>query len=346
MLQQTEAKKKLHPFLTPIGVMIEKVSTEPPLEMVYQGIVEGSIAIVFGTPKSGKSTWAENLLISIAAGMDNYLGQDLKFKNKTALFLSFEENYRFRTPRNKKQLQKLTPEQLTAVRENYIVVNEGMPQYISTDQEWQMLADVIKSAEPGVVVLDSLTRLYQGSIEESSVAKKLTEKLRWLSNETKTTIIVIHHTHKIGASPLSMDAMAGSRVLSQEVETMIGINRTFDGKHYVKEVLSRYARCVSDTVKTFTIGDDGWLTVTGEADEMRLVAALDGRRDDANAERIYQFLLEQSAAGHVPTPFSDIESALVDTGVMSKQAAHTNLGKLHDAKRIEKPSKGMYKVAA
>lgn len=70
-----------------------------------------------------------------------------------------------------------------------------------------------------------MSRLYEGSIEESNIAKKLTEKLRELTNNCKITLLVIHHTRKLSQNePLTIHSIAGSRILAQEADFMIGMN--------------------------------------------------------------------------------------------------------------------------
>src|SRR6185312_14300528 len=127
------------------------------------------------------------------------------------------------------------------------------------------------------------------------------KNLRQLSKETGTTIIAIHHTHKLFDRPLSMDNIAGSRVVAQELDFMIGINRTISGCRYIKDLAFRYAPCESESVRVFEIDDRCWLNVIEEEEESKLLAAPDGRRSDANANKIMDFL---SAKAETETPYA------------------------------------------
>ncbi len=169
------------------------------------------------------------------------------------------------------------------------------------------------------------------------------KRLRYLCEVSKATIAVIHHTHKLYDKPLSIDTIAGSRVIAQEIDFMIGINRTGNGVHYIKEVSFRHAQCNSKTVKTFDITNDLWLNITGETEEQKLLAGPDGRRDDTNKNNIYEYFHEHYDLIPILTA-KTLENYFVGTGDMSKQTLYTNLQKLIDEGLIHKPSKGEYSI--
>ena len=334
-------------YVSTLSEMITRVKSEPKLEMIYSGIKEKSIGVVFGPSKSGKTMFCENLAMAMAAGVDNYLGLPIAMpKNCRVLFISFEEHYTNRTERNAKQASALLEQYGEGWLDNFIVVNEEIPRYITTDDHWYTLQDIINDIEPNIVILDSLTHLYQGAIEDSKVAIELTKNLRNLSEETGTTIIAIHHTHKMYGQRLSIDTIAGSRVLAQELDFMIGLNRTPDGKKYIKDVAFRYIQSNDDTVRTYEIDDNCWLNVTGQTDEGNLLAAQDGRKYDVNRNKLFDFIYAETEAGNATIPFSRIEEHFIANGDMSKPTAFSNLQKLLDEKMIIKPSKGEYSLAA
>ena len=101
-----------------------------------------------------------------------------------------------------------------------------------------------------------------------------------------------------------------------------------------------------DTVRTFTIDDNHWLNVTGEADESKLLAALDGRKDDVNCMRIVEFMQQQRDAGTDIIHTNLIDARFIETKTMSKQTLFNNLRKLEEQGLITKPDKGQYRLAA
>jgi hypothetical protein len=327
--------------------MMARVQSEPKMKMIYSGIKENSVGFIFGPSKSAKTIFCENLGFSIASGASSFLDIPLDIENRKILFLSLEEFYAGRTDRNAKQVNKLlSAKNEDAWLDNYIVVNENMPRYISTDDEWEIIKNVISENKPGVVFIDSLSRLYEGSIEESKVAKDVMRRLRELSNDTKTTIIVIHHTHKLTNVPLTIHTIAGSRIIAQDADFMIGMNKTLDGKRYIKNVAFRYSNDDFEKVKVFTIGTDCWLKLTGEEEEAKLLAAYDGRVSDLNRDKILNFICINTSAEKDFIETKELETSLVKTGELSKQTLHTQLKQLVEDKKIIKITKGKYKVAS
>ena len=330
-------------YIVSIKELINRVKSEPPQKLVYSGIKENTVGFVFGPAKSGKTTVCECLGLSIAAGLDNFLGLPINIDNRKVLFISFEEFYTGRTERNMKQLSALTQKQHDMVSENYIVVNEEMPRYLHTDEDWQLVDDIITTVNPGMIFMDSLSRLYEGVIEDSKIAKGVMKRLKGLSFKHNAPIVVIHHTPKLYNSPLTINAIAGSRIIAQEADFMIGLNKTLDGKRYIKDVAFRYAPENDETVKLFDIDSNLWVNSQGEAKEVDLLAAYDGRINDVNKEKLFDFISEKGEVNNGIVSFSEIEEKFISTDAMSRQTAFSQLNKLIQEGRITKPDRGQYK---
>lgn len=330
-------------YSCPLDEMFRTIKNEPPSNMIYSGIKQNSVGFVFGSSKAGKTIYCENLGMLIAAGASEYLGESIGLKGKV-LFVSLEEFYRGRTERNLKQARKLKEAYGRAWVNNYHTAPKDFPRYLITNEHWQLLYELISNCNPDVVFIDSLSRLYSGSIEESHLAKEVMKRLRELANDTKTTIIVIHHTPKMHNQPLSIDSLAGSRILAQDADFLIGINKTYDNRRYVKEVAFRYHQENSETVKLFSIDDDLWMNYTGDDEEMRLLASYDGRRTDVMRKAIYDFIINKSETYENGVAVQEIKARFVNTKLMTAVALNDNLNKLISEEKIERVSRGFYKA--
>jgi RecA-family ATPase len=327
--------------------MMERVKTEPPQKMIYSGIKENSVGFVFGPSKSGKTTFSENLGLSIASGQFEYLGRAINASNPKVLFLSLEEFYSGRTSRNIKQVEAIQAGRADETWiDNYIVATEDIPRYITGNDDWEIIKKEIKRHAPGLVIIDSLSRLHNGPIEDSTEAKALMKQLRELALDLSATIIVIHHTPKLYNMPLSIYSLAGSRVLAQEADFMIGINKTLDGKTYMKEVAFRYAASDSETVTLLKMDENQWFHSQGQVDEVSLLSAFDGRRDQHNKEAIFEYIQEHTAADGMVIATEELSTVFVESKLCSKDTLHKVLKTLVQEKRIEKPEKGKYKATA
>ncbi len=139
---------------------------------------------------------------------------------------------------------------------NYQVITEIVPRLISTDEDWEEIERMKRVNKANVVFIVSLSRLYEGGIEDSGLAKKVSLKLRVLSNKLQITLIVIHHTPKQIGKPITQNSLAGSRILGQEADFLIGVGNSNDGKRYYKEVSFRYKQEQTETVTLFEIDNN------------------------------------------------------------------------------------------
>ena len=344
-MNKTTEQKDTAACTSTLADMMERVKSEPKQKMLYSGIKEKSLGIIVGPSKSGKTTYCEKLAMAIASGATEFLDMPLDISNRKVLVISLEEHYSRRTERNMKQAAVISSEKGNDWEQNYIVATEEMPTYLTSDADWQLIEDVILQHAPGFVLIDSLTHMYKGSIEDSVVAKNIMKRLRDLAGATDTTIAVIHHTHKMYGQPLSIDTIAGSRVIAQELDFMIGINRTLDGKKYIKDVAFRYWQ-EREQVLQFEIDDTCSIVPVGEVDESALLSATDGRRDDSNPKKVIEFMQARSTAGATIVAAHELEAKFVQPQVMSKPTLYKSLRQLELQGGIIKPEKGKYAMAA
>ena len=319
--------------------MILKSKSEPPIPYLWSGIKLGSFGFIFGPSKSGKTTFCENLALSIASGQKTFFNMPLSVGIKKVLFLSLEEYWQPRTERNSRQMQELK----VHLNDYFLTSDENFPRILSSKEDWILLKLHISQTASEVVFVDSLSRLYSGSIEDSDLAKELLLQLRELTNELKITLIIIHHTPKQVGRPLTIDSMAGSRILAQEADFMIGISKTIDGTRYMKEVAFRYAPENDEYVITFEINSNSWLTPLIEVPEYTLLKSPDGRNDNTNCDLILEFF-ENHAESEISA--RELLKEFVDDKMMSKPTFYKSLNKLIADKKIIKVNKGKYKFNA
>ena len=76
MKKEDEVKKVVVKFERAIDI-INRVKSEPEPNFLWTGIPEGSKGLITGAPKTGKTTLAENLAISMCTGRKEFLGLSL-----------------------------------------------------------------------------------------------------------------------------------------------------------------------------------------------------------------------------------------------------------------------------
>lgn len=332
----------------PINHLIERVNKEPPPLYIFRGIVHPSVGVFYGPAKSGKTVLAESMLMHIASGTTEFLNQPLFIPHPKVLIVGMEEFYRNRTIRNRNQIEYLNKKLGLAPSwsSNFHVVDDTFPRILHGDAHWDLLKREIDRLQPSMVVLDSLTRLSSDPIEESTVAQKLMQRLRDIAYSRGVTLIVIHHAHKIDDRLLVMSNMAGSRVIAQELDFMIGVNRLSNGTRYMKDIAYRYASEDSASVMTFTINDHQIIEVGDYYSERELLKDVEPKYLTQNDSLVLSFIMEstkEKISEAVTT--SALMGKFVNSKVMSKPTLHACLDRLVESQAIHKATRGEYMIS-
>jgi hypothetical protein len=141
---------------------------------------------------------------------------------------------------------------------------------------------------------------------------------------------------------MTLYGMAGSRVLTQEADFAIGINKTLDKKVYIKDVAFRYADDSAEKVAVVRMDEGQWLSLIEYQDEAKLLSAFDGRRDDQNKNAVLQFMEDFTLGNDKVVETRHLQAALVETRIMSKETLHKHLATLKREGKIAKPEIGQY----
>ncbi len=282
------------PIIMPIEDSVREARALGPIPFIWGGIKEGSFGYVFGPSKCGKTTFCENLAMSLVTGAEKFLGNELLKKEYKILYIHFEETALQRCDRNFKQLEYIEAKTKKNPK-NLSVISDEFPRYLSDNEEWSKFTGSIMESGANVIFIDSQTRASNGDIERSDVARTITRKLREIGYESGATMIVIHHTPKLYGRQLTMDTLAGSHVFAQEADFLIGVNK-LNNIRYVKEVASRYKREDDENVISFSFNDSMWLEYQGLVTEPRADMTIDGRVDDTNLNIVRKIISDTSKA--------------------------------------------------
>lgn len=172
-ITQNEVEKKSHTIkITKARDLIAKIQNEPEPKIIWNGIVEGSKGLIVGVSKTGKTTLAENLAISLAVGKDSFFNYPLPGVPEKVLFINLEESYRLRSRRNLKQISTLNEKELISFDENFYSTPEDFIEFLINDRDWVELNKYIETVDPKYVFIDSLSHMFEGQIENSDPAIK------------------------------------------------------------------------------------------------------------------------------------------------------------------------------
>tara|TARA_R100000329_G_scaffold151460_1_gene147712 strand:- start:205 stop:2118 length:1914 start_codon:yes stop_codon:yes gene_type:complete len=171
-------------------------SMKEPDWLIDSVIERGSVASIFGKPKSGKSFIAIAMACSIATGKDFY---GKPSKTTTVAYIAGEGNVSI--SRRFVAYQQGFARDLSAAP--LLISNRGAR--ILDDDDYKHLLDVLRDMESthgsiGAIVLDTLARTFGGGDENStSDMNKYIQRIDAIKEEFNASIIIVHHTgHGVG----------------------------------------------------------------------------------------------------------------------------------------------------
>lgn len=334
---------------------INEVRKEPDPKLLWGGIPEGAVGLISGVAKTGKTTFAENLAISLAVGKKSFFGSEMDGEPRKVLFVNLEESYRIRCRRNDKQINRLSKDEFKLYCNNYITIPKDFPEFLNTDEDWNYLSKYIEAVDPDVIFMDSLSHMCIGEIEKSHVAQKFIQTFKKYVGSFEKTVIVVHHNVKGNEKPIDQNSIAGSRFITQTFQFAYGFANIPTGGNYMCVLNNKFIGYDTSKATLYSISNDGWLEVLEDRNKFRLYGKpqkIDGRRDSTNPDMIYKFIKyrssqgSQTSQGNVSTTASDLMSKFVNssTSTMSKDTLYKSLNKLELDGMILKVSKGEYKI--
>lgn len=295
---------------------------DEPKELVENILVEEETTIFFGDAGLGKTTFAMQMAIDIAR------------KGRKVLFVNFELS--------QKQMSKKYPD-ITIPETLYIANIDYTLMHDVTDQSF-MLSEIEKMAlehETDVLVIDNLTNLCINAKEGSEAGNVMLRLISLRMTHKWTMLILAHVPKRKPGDPLTLNDLAGSKILSNLADNVIGMNRSKLGvdKRYIIQLKYRSRPIVLDykNVQELTITmSEGYLHFAfGGYDEER--AHLPRSRDEkAELERdIVRELKEPNGLS-----YRDIADKLGTSLSMVQRTAKSNgLNRNADKKKNEKTGK-------
>ena len=329
--------------------LINRVNREPEPKYLWKGIPEGSTGLITGVAKTGKTTFAENLAISLSVGKKMFFGHPMDGIPRKVLYINLEEGYRIRSRRNQKQINELNKDEIKLFCNNYISTPIDFPEFLNTDEDWAILKKYIEASEAEIIFIDSLSHMCIGEIERSYVAQQFAQTFRKHVSSLNKTVIVVHHNTKGNDRPMDLNNIAGSRFILQEFEFAIGFENipTAKGGNYSCMLYNKYIEKDDTTAQLYKMSSSGWIELLGTDNKFNLYKNYkdkDGREDSTNPDLIYDYIVSQASQGSQQTITADLMKTFVtnDTRTMSKDTLHVSLKKLEDADKIAKVKTGIY----
>lgn len=184
---------------------------EEPQELIPHVIVEHETTILFGDTGLGKSTLSMQMAIEIA------------MTGKKVLYVNFElSQQQF----SKKYPGIQIPETLYIANIDYALMHDV------TDQSL-ILSEIEKMAleyNTGVIIIDNLTNLCINAKEGGEAGNVMLRLISLRMTHNWTMLILAHVPKRKAGDPLSLNDLAGSKILSNLADNVVGLNKSKLGK--------------------------------------------------------------------------------------------------------------------
>lgn len=159
----------------------------PPRDWMLESIIHWkSFGLIIGEPGAGKSFFTMGLAVALAEGWSHFLGLPLKHHGPV---LYFDEENPDDIVRNRMVQLGLTEKGQENLR---YVSNQGL----DVMETWEKVQAETLEMEPVAVFFDSLSEISSAEENSKTEMKDTMARLKSLSRDFDTTVILIHHTDK------------------------------------------------------------------------------------------------------------------------------------------------------
>ena len=237
--------------------LIKGRKMEAPRELVRHLVVEHETTMFFGDTGLGKTIFAMQMACEMAE------------QGKRVLYVNFElseQQWALRYP------EKTFPENLYIANIDYSLMHD-------VTEQSQILQEIEKLAlvrDIEVVIIDNLTNLCINSKEGSEAGNIMLQLISLRMTHNWTMVILAHVPKRKPGDPLTLNDLAGSKILSNLADNVVGLNKSKKDKNmrYIIQLKYRSFPIELDykNVQELTVTTaDNWLHFEyGSYDEERM----------------------------------------------------------------------------
>jgi RecA-family ATPase len=166
-------------------------TTAPPEPIIDDGLLlDGTILLIVGPPKSKKTFFTQNLALSLAAGSE-FAGFSVP-KPRKVLYNIAEGGY---YP-NRERLKTMTKNLNEHSYDNFMMGNFGyMP--LNEQDRYEAMYGIIQETEAEVVIFDPLIRFHDVDENSASQMSEVFGRIRTYIEELGISVILIHHSGRV-----------------------------------------------------------------------------------------------------------------------------------------------------
>ena len=226
---------------------------EPPTYLVKGMIRQGALVCAYGAPGTLKTMWAMDLAVSVAAGLpwleplpEVGKGGSYHVTQAPVLWLDLDNGVN----RLRERLGAHCRARGNAEMPLYAVSMPRPTFNCGNPQEADLLAAQITELGAGLCIIDNLGTACGGAEENGSEMIQVMANLRWVTEDTGATVLVVHHARKGGATKGIRD---GDRLRGHSsIEASLDLALLIEREEGTNDVTIKSTKTRDDPVRAFT----------------------------------------------------------------------------------------------
>jgi hypothetical protein len=300
----------------------------PPLRYAIPGLVPEGLCLIVGAPKIGKSWWALDGGLAVAAG-GVALGRIPAGAPRPVLYLALEDSDR----RLQDRCRQLLSGEAIPVRFEYMTRIASPGEIIPTLAAW---LDRHRGEQPYVIV-DTLGKVMPLALQGESTYQRdyrITSELKQLCDDEPGSTIAVNHHDRKAASDDFVDHVSGTNGLAGGADTILVLSRDRGEQAGLLRVTGRD---VPEGEYALTLAQGCWWQLDGADLQAAAAAARTNRASAGLGDRsaaIIAYISKHPAGVRGEDVAADLD--------MERIAARVYLGRLLEAGRIQRPHRGLY----
>lgn len=193
------------------------------------------LASLVGSSDTGKSTFLRQLAISIAFGLDNFVGYKLDTTTKNVIFISTEDDPASTSVSIKKPIKKLLEDKFDKSSLHHLKFIFDVDVTGESDRNlFKLLEKDLSNIGADLIVVDAFTDVFSGDINSSTKVREFLNQFSKIAKKHKCLVLFLHHTGKrTDKYSASKDNVLGSQAFEAKMRVLLEL------KHYPNDETKR-----------------------------------------------------------------------------------------------------------
>lgn len=212
----------------------------PEMERVISGLYRGNVGELVAATNVGKSTLILNMALSAAANKHFEPFVSSETVGRRMLYIDGEATKAELQADIYKMVKDFSAEEKQAVGENLILMCDEEFNYEPLDlvnpAHYKAILEKARNLKPDLIIIDTLSALalMEDENDNAKVRKEILAPLKRLANETKSAVLMLHHTGKYNEGSQNVDSYKGRGASAFGALSRAVFNLKVEGKNLVK----------------------------------------------------------------------------------------------------------------